>query len=574
MYTFEVYSKQMILPAELWKEVIYKIRRHLSYFHALCLEVRIGVSEVTFFLHCDKDLSQFTNELHPFLLQKMDDSFLVPPSNGRFCYVNFTEQDQLIRLKEREEMRAHRTLGRAYFYFYRLPFYDYTRLELYFLNKLRQVYRCRRRFHEAPFSLLAIDFSKSIKYNLKTVPVYTKLQKLTQFFCEEKEKAMLEVLGFPYLSDKAYVPLQSFDFNKHSLILGQTGTGKSKFIELYIKELEKRGVTKEFTVVVLDPHASLYTDFSMFPSQVNIDFVRTSCKLFAQIGEPKIATELTILLFRTLMKDQFNPKMERVLKYALFVLFATNNMSLERLKLLLTDIVTRKEILAHPDVNPSMQQFFDTDFLEMGTKYYEVSIMPILTLLDELTFLPISNFQDSASLQELIEQNSLVFLSLNQISLGAKATKLIAGLLIQQLFLLAQSKKLSKHILFIIDEVSVVQNDSLAAILSEARKFNLFLILTQQYLKQVDEIILNSMITNIYNYFLFKISEDDAKILAQNLEFDFPEEDLASHYTDKGILENDLKIKMMTTLHPRECLIRFYGQGKLQPVFKARTLDV
>jgi hypothetical protein len=574
MYTFEVYCKETVLQEEIWKGMIKKILQHTSYFHQFSLEVRVSVSEITFFIHCEKDLSQFTNELHPFLLQKQEEAFPHPPANGKFCYVNFTDHEQIINLKEREELRMSRSLGRVYFYFYRLPFYDYTRLEFYFLSKIRQIYRCRRYFHEPPLSLLTIDFKKSIKFKLKSVPIYTKLQKLGAFFNEEKEQGMLEVLGFPYLSRKAYFPLQSFDYNKHSLILGQTGTGKSKFIELYIKELEKRGVTDEFTVVILDPHASLYTDFSMYPHQVNIDFVKTSCKLFAQIGEPKIATELTILLFRTLMKDQFNPKMERVLKYALFVLFGTNNMSLEKLKSFLTDVIARKEILLRPEVTPSLQQFFDTDFVEMETKYYEMSIMPILTLLDELTFLPISNFQDSASLQELIEQNNLVFLSLNQIVLGAKATKLIAGLLIQQLFLLAQSKKLNRKLLFIIDEVSVVQNDSLAAILSEARKFNLFLILTQQYLKQVDEIILNSMITNIYNYFLFKISEDDAKLLANNLEFDFPTEDLDSEWGDKGNKELDLKLRMMTTLNPRECLVRIYGNGKLQPVFKARTLDV
>jgi hypothetical protein len=200
--------------------------------------------------------------------------------------------------------------------------------------------------------------------------------------------------------------------------------------------------------------------------------------------------------------------------------------------------------------------------------------MPILTLLDELTFLPISNFQDAESLEDIINGHSLVFLSLHQMSLGSKATKLIAGLLIQQIFLLAQGRKLKKKLLFIIDEVSVVQNDSLAAILSEARKYGLSLILTQQYLNQVDEYILRSIVTNVYNYFLFKISEDDAKVLANNLEFDFPEDILNSKYLEKGLLETDLKLKMMTTLNPRECLVRFYGQGKLRPVFKARTMDI
>lgn len=248
-------------------------------------------------------------------------------------------------------------------------------------------------------------------------------------------------------------------------------------------------------------------------------------------------------------------------------------MSLETLQTFLVDITARKEILADQKISPSIQQFFDTDFSEMQTKYYEIAIMPILTLLDELTFLPISNFQDSLSLQELVDNNAAVFLSLNKILLGEKATKLIAGLLIEQLFLLAQSKVLKKKLLFIIDEVSVVQNESLASILSEARKFNLFLFLTQQYLNQVEKPILESILTNVYNYFLFKISEDDAKLLINNLEFDFPDDQLKSA-KEKGLDQKDLKIKMITTLNPRECLVRVYGNEIFYPVFKAKTIDI
>jgi hypothetical protein len=62
-----------------------------------------------------------------------------------------------------------------------------------------------------------------------------------------------------------------------------------------------------------------------------------------------------------------------------------------------------------------------------------------------------------------------------------KVVKTVAGLLIQQIFLIAQSRVIPQKILLFVDEVSVVQNPALASILAEARKFNLFVILTQQY---------------------------------------------------------------------------------------------
>ena len=94
--------------------------------------------------------------------------------------------------------------------------------------------------------------------------------------------------------------------------------------------------------------------------------------------------------------------------------------------------------------------------------------------------------------------------------MGEKVVKTIAGLLIQQIFLLAQARAFSQKIILIIDEVSVVQNPALASILSESRKFGLSVILTQQYFGQIEKNIQDSIFTNIYNYYVFKVSEEDA----------------------------------------------------------------
>ena len=71
--------------------------------------------------------------------------------------------------------------------------------------------------------------------------------------------------------------------------------------------------------------------------------------------------------------------------------------------------------------------------------------------------------------------------------MGEKVVKTVAGLLIQQIFLLAQANAFNQRVILIIDEVSVVQNPALASILSEARKYNLFVFLTQQYFGQIEE---------------------------------------------------------------------------------------
>lgn len=157
--------------------------------------------------------------------------------------------------------------------------------------------------------------------------------------------------------------------------------------------------------------------------------------------------------------------------------------------------------------------------------------------------------------------------------MGEKVVKTAAGILIQQIFLLAQAKSFNQKVILIVDEVSVVQSPALSAILAEARKYNLFVILTQQYFGQVEKSLKDAIYSNVYNYYVFRVSEEDAEGLIGNLNIEIPKEIIEEEHK-KGIKEDMLKKRFMTELHPRECLVRVSANGQIIPVFKARTLDI
>lgn len=156
--------------------------------------------------------------------------------------------------------------------------------------------------------------------------------------------------------------------------------------------------------------------------------------------------------------------------------------------------------------------------------------------------------------------------------MGEKVVKTVAGLLIQQVFLLAQARAFGQKIILIIDEVSVVQNPTIGQILAEARKFNLTVILTQQYFGQVEKDLQNAIFSNVYNYYAFKVSEEDARALEGNLNIELPKE-LIENESTKGASKSEIKVRIMTELHPRECLVRVLSNGQVTPAIKARTVD-
>ena len=170
--------------------------------------------------------------------------------------------------------------------------------------------------------------------------------------------------------------------------------------------------------------------------------------------------------------------------------------------------------------------------------------------------------QNSENLKNTIHDNFLTLFSLDRTKLGDKVTKTISGLIMQQLLTIIQKREIDEHIIFIIDEVAAIQNPILSRYLSEARKYNLSLILAGQYFNQISDELKNSIFANVINYFIFRVSKLDANVLVDNFNMKIPLDD----YRDK-------KIKLLTELNNRECIVRIDSNGVLLPAFKGITLD-
>ena len=170
--------------------------------------------------------------------------------------------------------------------------------------------------------------------------------------------------------------------------------------------------------------------------------------------------------------------------------------------------------------------------------------------------------QNSENLKNTIHDNFLTLFSLDRTKLGDKVTKTISGLIMQQLLTIIQKREIDEHIIFIIDEVAVVENPILSRYLSEARKYNLSLILAGQYFNQISDELKNSIFANVINYFIFRVSKLDANVLVDNFNMKIPLDD-----------SRDRKIKLLTELNNRECIVRIDSNGVLLPAFKGITLD-
>jgi len=406
-----------------------------------------------------------------------------------------------------------------------------------------------------------------VRYLYKSVSKYLDIGKNLSIFSSDLLNSLLKIDTFPYLQGDFYLKQNAYQFDKHSIIIGSSGSGKSKFISSFIYNLYKNcDLVSKYKVVVIDPHASMEKDIGGIGKVIDFKSGEDSIDLFINKKEDSVSScELLLELLKSLLVDLYNSKLERVLRHSIYLLLMDEDFTFSSLRKLLLDVTFRTDLINKlKDVLPSsVVLFFLNDFVELKNRSYTEAISPIISFIDEMEMLPVFNNQISNSnLQEAIDDNFLTLFSLDRVKLGEKVTRMIAGLLMQQLFTLVQGGSFSSHILFIVDEVATVENPILVRFLAESRKYNVSLIIVEQYFNQISSFLKDSIFANVVNYYIFRVSLGDASILVDNLKMKIA-------FSDS--LEK--RVKLLTELKNRECVVRISVKGVLLSAMKGTTLD-
>lgn len=579
-YWFEIYLTRDQFSKDDWQKTLVAFAQYIGFLKSYALVVQIDNSTLRYYVGLNRDVGMLSNNLEGLVLRPIDGSELPNYGNtSKEGFIQYVEGGNLLDMREKYQVKRGRELNYVFFSVRSINATKaHTTAKMYFVDKGGNVSLSKKTLMMYPSHLLAVDFIANTKYLRKKQPKYLDIQKAMHIMQPQNVDALFEIDTFPYLPNNYYLNLQNYDYGKHSFIIGASGSGKSKFISLFIDRLEK--MHQPARVIVIDPHAALQEDLKHVKGNTIINFSgeQDSAELFGGAGtDISAATELTGTLFKSLLADQHNPKVERVLRFSLYILMTAQVMSLDKLKKLLVDIEYRNQIIDHVKdfVPQNIVTFFASDFNDLRTQSYNEAILPIISLVDEMQLQPSLAEQgtDTNTLTALINSNFLTVFSLNKVSMGDKVVKTVAGLLTQQIFLLAQAKAFNEKVILIIDEVSVVQNPALAAILAEARKYNLFVFLTQQYFGQIEKNLQDAIFTNVTNYYVFRVSEEDARALEGNLTIEIPKETLIEEKA-KGIKEADIRVKMLTALDARESFMRLSADGQLLPCFKGRTMDM
>lgn len=560
----EIYLTSKFVSRESWCSLFLKLSSYLGSFSCFQIFVVYDINKIHYYVRTEEVLPTVLGELSDFLFKTSDVHWSFSYERS-LPYMNRLT-DTIVDLIDRESLKKSHNIKMLELHFRNVIGDRLLNSGYLYIGDHGSVVR-RRLFKTLPEVLLSVDFSKNKKYTYQSQPKYLDFQKALSLLQSEAVQAVLSVSTFPYFSKDYYLNLSKYSFDKHSLVVGASGSGKSKFISLIISRLATTLDYKlKYKIVVIDPHASLEKDVGGLSNSsiINFQTIEQSVNLFVNSTDNVVvASELLMSLLASYMKDLYNSKLERVLRHSLLLLLYHNSFSFKCLRKLLLDVEYRESLLSEK-LPESIHSFFLTDFNELKNKYYNEAIAPIIAFLDEMQLIPVFQEENSnaSSLENVIQKNFLTLFSLNRNVLGDSCVKTISGLIMQQLMTLIQERKIDEHIIFIVDEVSMVENPILLKFLSEARKFGLSLILAQQYFEQISKTLQDAIFANVVNYYVFRVSRRDATIFSSNISMKLSYDD-----------NEENRISMLINLDDRECVVRLGNRGVLLPAFKGRTVD-
>ena len=361
------------------------------------------------------------------------------------------------------------------------------------------------------------------------------------------------------------------DRTRHLYIIGQTGTGKSGMLEL----LTISDIYSQYGFAVIDPHgdyaqnvlaripASRAEDVIYF-NPADTEFPMAFNPL--EVNDPKLKTHTCSELIGVLkrMFDSWGPRLEYILRYSILALLDYPDATMLDITRLLTEKKFRQEVLQYV-VDPVVKNFWVIEFASWNDKFASEAVAPVLNKVGAFTANPlvrniIGQPKSSFNVRDIIDKHKILLVNLSRGLIGEDNAALLGSLLVTKIQLAAMSRAdipaAERHPFYLyVDEFQNFATDSFATILSESRKYGLYLTVANQYIAQMLPEVRDAVFGNVGSIIGFRTSADDARALAKYFE---------PKFTDYDIIH----------MHNRHFVISMTIDGEKTQAFSAISLNL
>lgn len=332
--------------------------------------------------------------------------------------------------------------------------------------------------------------------------------------------------------------------DQHTYLIGRTGTGKSSLI---FSLLTQSLWADDCGIALIDPHGDLAV--SVASTQTESEKARTYVLDLASEGSTltfnplaHVAKELRPLVasglldvFRMMWPDAWGPRMEHVLRSALFALLDYPPAKLPDILRILNDKTFRFDVLRYVK-NPQVLRFWKVDYPKLSFRLQADAIAPIQTKIGALLADPriyqfLAGEGETLRIRRIMDERQILIVNLSKGRLGGDSARLV-GALLTTMFAIAAFSRASMTgsertpFLLFLDEFQSFTTGAVADMLSELRKYRVGLVMAHQYLHQLDPEIRHAVFGNVGTMIAFRVGAEDAYLLEREFGPKFTAHDL------------------------------------------------
>jgi len=365
------------------------------------------------------------------------------------------------------------------------------------------------------------------------------------------EGTLLGINNFQGIEKKVYISAE--DRLRHFYCIGQTGTGKSTLLKNMIVEDIRSGEG----VCYIDPHGSdIIEILSRIPKERIDDviyfdpaYVERPMALNMLEYDPNNPEQKTFVvneLFSIFQKlygavpESMGPIFEQYFRNATMLVIEDPETGCTLLDV--SRVMSNKEyrdLKLSRCKNPVVVQFWREVAEKAGGEASLANMVPYITskfdvfLANDIMRPIIAQEKSSFNFRAVMDSKKILLVNLSKGRLGDINANLIGLILVGKILMAALSRvgSLDKNFppfYLYIDEFQNITTNSIATILSEARKYKLSLTIAHQFIAQIQEEIRDAVFGNVGSICAFRVGQDDAEYLEKQFAPTFDANDLSN----------------------------------------------
>lgn len=330
------------------------------------------------------------------------------------------------------------------------------------------------------------------------------------------------------LEEKKFIfGIKRIDRRRHLYIVGKSGVGKSKSLELLIRQ----DITYNHGICLMDPHGDVIDAILDYIPKDRIEDVclidpsdvdfPASFNPLANV-DPAFKFILTQGLIEVLEKQfgaNWTPRLEHVFRFTCLALLDYPHATMRGMISMLTDRNYRQKVVEYI-TDDMVKRFFAIEFADWSEKFDTDAIIPLVNKLGQFLSDPLlrnifGQKENKIDIGKLMNEEKIVLINLSKGRIGEENSSFFGSMFLTKIKQAGMERariaeKDRKDFYLYIDEFHNVVTQTFENILSEARKYAINLTIANQYMGQLIPQVQHAVLGNTGSLICFRVGGEDA----------------------------------------------------------------